>query len=356
MNSSTISTGYGPRYKPFDGNADNYDLWEENFHGVLYVMKLHHAFDRYASERPDGYNLEDAKKTIYSYLTGYLDITSLGMIKREARDDGVKALAVLRKYYMRETNHRLNALWRTFINKRLEEGSVTQYLSSMEETVAALRESGESVSDRLIVATTLKGLPPKYKNFVDVANQRDPSYDYPGLKTALFSHEDHLKENSDTERVMVTQGNSTANQKRCFKCGEPGHFASKCNKGGEFKRVNKYQNNKKWCELHRSRTHNTSECRTKNPRKNNNSVNSANDTSEDNHEYYFHITHSSRLRPVEGTSELCDIGKQNISSLEADENLLMIDSGCTSHIEENEPKFVRFQEYFDPQNHYIELV
>jgi len=33
----------------------------------------------------------------------------------------------------------------------------------------------------------------------------------------------------------------------------------------------------------------------------------------------------------------------------------MIDSGCTTHIEINEPKFVRFEESFDPQNHYIEL-
>lgn len=33
----------------------------------------------------------------------------------------------------------------------------------------------------------------------------------------------------------------------------------------------------------------------------------------------------------------------------------MIDSGYTSHIEVNEPKFVKFQESFDPQNHYIEL-
>lgn len=33
----------------------------------------------------------------------------------------------------------------------------------------------------------------------------------------------------------------------------------------------------------------------------------------------------------------------------------MIDSGCTSHLEINEPKFVRFQESFDPQNHYIVL-
>jgi len=310
MSSSDIPTGYGPRFKQFDGNAGNYDLWEEHFQGVLYVMKLHLAFDKNASERPDGYNLENAKRTIYSYLTGYLDRTSLGMIKREARD-GVKALAVLRKYYMRETNHRLYALWGSFINKRLEDGSVTEYLSSIEEIVAALREAGESVSDRLLVTSTLKGLPPKYKNFVHVANQRDPPYEYIGLKTALLSHEDRLRENSDTERVMVAHGNSTVKQKRCFKCGEPGHFAFKCYKGGEFKRVKKPQNNKKWCELHQSRTHNTSECRAKNLRKSNNSVNSANDTSEEqNYEYSFHVTHSSRLRPVEGTSELCDIGKQ----------------------------------------------
>lgn len=87
------------------------------------------------------------------------------------------------------------------------------------------------------------------------------------------------------ERVLV-----------CFKCGEPGHSVSRCYKGGEFNRVNKPQNNKKWYEFHQSRIHNSVECRTKNLRKGNNSVDSANNTSkEKNYEYSFHVTHSSRL-------------------------------------------------------------
>jgi len=185
----------------------------------------------------------------------------------------------------------------SFFTKRLENGgSAMEYLSFLEETVAALREAGESISDRILVVITLKGLPQRYKSFIDVANQRNPPYDYCGLKTVILTYEDTLKGNSDTERVMVAQGNNTFKQKRCFKCGEPGHFASKCYKGGEYKRgnnLNKPQNVKKWCELHNSRTHNTSECRTKNPKRSNNSVNSADDTSEpQNYEYSFHVTRS----------------------------------------------------------------
>ena len=85
------------------------------------------------------------------------------MIKREAKGDGGKALAVLRKYYLRESDQRLYALLMSFFTKRLENGgSAMEYLSFLEETVAALREAGESISDRILVVITLKGLPQRY--------------------------------------------------------------------------------------------------------------------------------------------------------------------------------------------------
>ena len=75
---------------------------------------------------------------------------------------------------MRETQHRTYALWRAFINSKIENLSAAAYLASIDETVAALKESGETISDGLIVVCTLDGLPQCYKSFVDIANQRTP--------------------------------------------------------------------------------------------------------------------------------------------------------------------------------------
>lgn len=113
------------------------------------------------------------------------------MIKREARDS-VKVLSELRKHYIRENKHGWYAFW---INKRLEDGSVLEYLSFIEEMPAALRESGEGVSDRLLFVVTLNGTSTEIQEF---SIQRNPLCDYCGLKTDL-SHEDCLQGNSDRE-------------------------------------------------------------------------------------------------------------------------------------------------------------
>jgi len=60
MSSPTAPTGYGPRFKQFDGDANKYDLWEEHFLGALDILELHLALDKYASERPEGYNPDRA--------------------------------------------------------------------------------------------------------------------------------------------------------------------------------------------------------------------------------------------------------------------------------------------------------
>jgi len=48
MSSPTTPTGYGPRFKQFDGDANKYDLWEEHFHGTLDIQELHLVLDKYA--------------------------------------------------------------------------------------------------------------------------------------------------------------------------------------------------------------------------------------------------------------------------------------------------------------------
>ena len=105
-------TGYGPRVtaKSFDGDGNNYDIWEDSFMATLRILNLHLAFDKYAADRPEDFDLTKAKQAVYDYLTNCLDRVYHGLIKREARDDGVAALKLLRRHYLRETQNRIYAL------------------------------------------------------------------------------------------------------------------------------------------------------------------------------------------------------------------------------------------------------
>ena len=148
---------------------------------------------------------------------------------------------------------------------------VSAYLADIDEIVATLTETGEKISDSLTVIVTLNGLSSKFDSFVDIANQRNPPYTYDELKIALLNHEDRLNEGSDarlkSDCVMNTKANDRK-QIKCFKCGKKEHIAPKC-------KVKFSKKTNKWCEYHKSKSHNTSECKMANSH---NSVNSASAT------------------------------------------------------------------------------
>ena len=218
---------------------------------------------------------------------------------------------------------------------------------------------------------------------MDIANQRYPPYKYEELKIALLSHEDRSKETSVTENVMAVRPNwatskarpsgaaansasgrpnfsnyrpsSNSNRKPgvCFECGEPGHIALNCDKGrpsdgkSKLRDSNLFRPNAgKWCNFHRSRTHNTEDCKVASGKKSDNHVKSADDNLRENN-YTFHVMHSDR--PSE---ESTVFGSEH--NLETSD-LLLVDSGCTSHIEKDKPKFESFHKAFKPQDHCIEL-
>ena len=96
--SANNAKGYGPRvlFKTFDGSPTNYEIFEDSFMAGLRLLDLHLAFDRYSSERKEGFDLTKCKQIIYDHLVNCVDRVSHGIIKRGVRDDGVKALKLLR--------------------------------------------------------------------------------------------------------------------------------------------------------------------------------------------------------------------------------------------------------------------
>ena len=125
-----------------------------------------------------------------------------------------------------------------------------------------MKNAGETVTDSLLIAMVLKGLPESYKPFVVVVTQNEKQQTFSEFKASLRSFEDTEKartaDNNDSilkaednfQRLKPPvrgKGNLT-----CFNCNQQGHIA-------RF-RPNKSKEGK-WCNTCRSSSHSDQACR-----------------------------------------------------------------------------------------------
>jgi len=86
---ATLATGYGPsRRLLFDGDEAKYELWEIKFHDA--ILEENEPEEDNVSKNIDA----------FARLIQCLGDRSLSLVMRDARDDGRKALQILRNHYM----------------------------------------------------------------------------------------------------------------------------------------------------------------------------------------------------------------------------------------------------------------
>ena len=206
------------------------------------------------------------------------------------------------------------------------------------ETAATLlKAAGEVISDGLLVAMTLKGLPTSYKTFATIVMQKETPMTFSEFKVALCNHEENerccnIGDGRNMDGVMsATNGTNTPNkfQGKCFKCGRKGHRSSDC----YSKKVAD-----KCCHRCKNNSHNTKDCR----KGNSEAVKSATGIQEQ------------KLKSDTSSHSFVSTIKDQESRGEVISNLLL-DSGATSHIINHKSKFLDFDKKFDPSTHFIEL-
>ena len=184
------STGYGPssRYSRvfFSGNEDEYELWETRFISYLELKDLKGVVDA-----TDETTVDATKNSkVFSEMVQYLDDTSLGLIMREAKGDGRKSLQLLRTHYAGRGSVRLIALWTELTSlDKLSTESITDYILKAEKAATSLKNAGQTVSDPLLIAMMMKGLPDQYQPFCVVTTQNEVT-DMAKFKVNLRSFEE----------------------------------------------------------------------------------------------------------------------------------------------------------------------
>lgn len=183
----------------------------------------------------------------------------------------------------------------------------------------------KKISDGLIIAMILKGLPESYKPFVVHTTQSSQEMTFMQFKSKLRSNEETEKFETKikSDNVMKVDVSSVT----CYGCGKRVHFARDCRQKAAAK----------WCSYHKSSTHSDETCRKKNMHKDDAKQSAEKQEGHDEEQtYVFKI--SQELLP------------DNIK-----ENGLMVDCGATSHIITEGSKFTRFDKTFNPQQHFMEL-
>ena len=173
---TTNSTGYGPRRAIFTGDIATYNIWETRFINYLYTLdeNLVTAIEPKVDGNDDHEQFPKHNRRAYAELTQVLDEKSLELIMTDRKNDGRAALKVLRSHNVSTEKPKILTLYKELTTLTMTDNEhIIDYLIRADRAATGLKASGEIISENLLNAMILKGLPEIYKPFVVVHTQLD---------------------------------------------------------------------------------------------------------------------------------------------------------------------------------------
>jgi hypothetical protein len=246
-------TGYGPRTRIlFDGNPQTYRLWETKFLSYLYTLhkRVRKAIEPLPPGTSDDKDFQEKNKIAYAELVQSLDDRSLLLIINDSPDDGRSALAILRQHYASTEKPRVLTLYEELTTLRMKETEdITDYIIRADSAATGLRAAGESISDNLVIAMILKGLPEAYHPFVVIHTQLDQVKSFSEFKAALhnYANTEAIRRQDQTTQFTALTTKSTKHSNKqhtmtkqhstsssysthCNHCGMNNHASKDCRK------------------------------------------------------------------------------------------------------------------------------
>ena len=358
------STGYGPSTRLlFDGDERKYEMWEDK---LLAYMKIHKLKDAILPESTAIVS-QDKREEAYAQLVQFLDERSHSLVMRDGKDDGRKALAILRDHYRGSGKQRIISLYTTLttLQKQINE-DLTSYIIRAENAATALKSAGSIVEDALLIAMILKGLPENYKPFNVYVTQQEKAWTFLSFKTAIRNYEENERASvstaknsnavmyahgqrgnggrrNDNENISSPSSGRSNNDSRgmkgivCFGCGTEGHKSNACPSRSQQNRHNNTNNKAKWCKLCKSTSHTDSTCRKQ--------------KRDEQKDFAKHVQDESSSLQSNFHSFVLGAFDDEVSPNKS----ILVDSGASTHIVTDTSKFVSFQLNFQPEEHTIEL-